>query len=71
MQWLRPYRSNKGVVNEWWMERDLEESGSVLILRYYPAFTWREWGKQLDPSVTTEGLRAEICTRDLPIAKEM
>jgi hypothetical protein len=33
---IKDYKaSNKGVINEWWIRKDLEESGRRIILRYY------------------------------------
>jgi hypothetical protein len=33
---IKDYKaSNKRVINEWWIRKDLEESGRRIILRYY------------------------------------
>jgi hypothetical protein len=36
--------SNKGIISEWWISRDLEGRGSGQISGTIPAFAWRDWG---------------------------
>jgi hypothetical protein len=34
------------VISEWWIWKKLEGRGRGLILRYFSAFAWRDWGKR-------------------------
>jgi hypothetical protein len=50
------------VRSEWqWMLKDLVESGRGLILRYYPAFAWRDWEKPQN-SIRSQGPGSELRT---------
>jgi hypothetical protein len=51
--------SNERVISEWWIGKDLEGSGR-LILRYYPVIRLGFCGKPRKPSVRITGLRTEI-----------
>jgi hypothetical protein len=55
------------------MDDELKGCGRTLsrpYLRYYPAFSWKEWGKPRKTSVRIAGLHADIWTRDLPNTKK-
>jgi hypothetical protein len=43
-----------------WIRKDLEGSGRGPILRYFPSFVRRNWGKPRKTSVSTAGLQAQI-----------
>jgi hypothetical protein len=33
------------MISEWWLGKDLEQSGRGLIPGIIPKFAWRNWGK--------------------------
>jgi hypothetical protein len=62
--------SNEGVINEWWIGNDGEESGCGLHLTYYPIICMEVLRKTTKTSARITGLRTKIWTRDLPNTKQ-
>lgn len=61
--------SNDWTINEYWVVKNIEQSGRALIQRTIRTFTWRDWDKTRKSSVTIAGLWTEISNRDFPNKK--
>jgi hypothetical protein len=53
------------MICEWWIEKDVQESGRGLIWGIILGFDWRDGVKPRKPLAKTAGLLAKIWTRDL------
>jgi hypothetical protein len=63
--------SNKRVIREWWIWKDLEGRGRSLILRYYPGIHLEGLRKTTKTLVRIPGLRAEVWTLVLTNTKSV
>jgi hypothetical protein len=63
--------SNKRVIREWWIWKDLEGRGRGLILRYYPGIHLEGLRKTTKTLVRIPGLRAEVWTLVLTNTKSV
>jgi hypothetical protein len=62
----RLYTADDMMTCEWWIGKDLIGSGRGLIVMYYPAFAWRDWGNPRETSIRIAGRRGRDWTRGPP-----
>jgi hypothetical protein len=58
------------MINEWWIEKDVDGSSRDLILGAILVIAWRDWGKLRKTSARIAVLQTKIWTRDLPYTKQ-
>jgi hypothetical protein len=58
--------SDSRMINEWWVTKNMERGGHVVICSNILAFAWRDWEKTWQTSVGVVGVLAETQTRNLP-----